>query len=148
MVFHPEEVARLASIPEEAAQLLLDPPSNMTDDERRSRFQALMWWKEQRSWIWEIHKNCDQLLHQRLASFTAAQAMTLASFTVLTVARFQADPCKIDPFRIRLLDISRIGVATFGLFLAFAGWLVTYPMLKRLRFLSVRPGGLRVARIG
>ena len=42
------------------------------------------------AWVWEIHKNCDGLLHQRLQSFTAAQAMTLAAFTLLTIARFNA----------------------------------------------------------
>ena len=55
-----------------------------------------------RSWVWEIHKNCDALLHQRLAAFTAAQSMALVSFTALTVARFTADPCKISILRILL----------------------------------------------
>jgi hypothetical protein len=92
--------------------------------------------KEQRNWIWEIHKNCDQLMHQRLASFMAAQAMTLALFTLLTVARFNADPTKFAPPRIVLLDISRLGVTVFGVFLAVGGYLVTYPMRKRLQYLN------------
>jgi len=86
-------------------------------------------------WMWEIHKNCDQLLHQRLAAFTAAQAMTLASFTVLTVARFQAQE-SMPPLRVHLLDTSRILVALFGLLIAIFGWLVTYPMLARLQSLN------------
>jgi hypothetical protein len=78
MAFRPEELAELASIPVEAAQLVLDPPPGITEQQRRSRFQELVpITNEQRGWVWEIHKNCDQLLHQRLASFTAAQAMTL-----------------------------------------------------------------------
>jgi hypothetical protein len=62
--------------------------------------------------------------------------MTLAAFTLLTVARFNADPQKIDATRILLLDISRFLVIAFGIFLAVAGLLVTYPMLKRLKYLN------------
>jgi hypothetical protein len=137
MAFRPEELAELVSIPVEAARLILDPPPDITEQQRRSRVQELLSiTKEQRGWIWEIHKNCDQLLHQRLASFTAAQAMTLASFTLLTVARFNADPQKIAIERLWLLDISRVCVIMFGVFLAIAGIFVTYQMLKRLRFLN------------
>jgi hypothetical protein len=91
--------------------------------------------KDERKWVWEVHKNCDQLLHQRLASFTAAQAMTLASFSVLTVARFNA-AAGMPEGRLELLDKARVGIAFFGLFLAFVGWLVTYPMFKRLNYLN------------
>src|SRR5579859_4182627 len=88
-------------------------------------------------WAWEIHKDCDQLLHQRLAAFTAAQAMTLTSFTVLTVARFGVKAAdNIPPIRIVLLDVSRVFIALFGLLVAVFGWLVTYPMLKRLEALK------------
>ena len=76
MTICPEELAELITVPVEAAQLILDLPPNMSEQELRSRLQDLVLPKEQRSWIWEIHKNCDQLIHQRLASFTAAQAMT------------------------------------------------------------------------
>jgi hypothetical protein len=34
--------------------------------------------KTTEEWAWEFHKNCDAPLHARLASFTSAQAMTLA----------------------------------------------------------------------
>jgi hypothetical protein len=137
MATSPRELAELASIPVEAAELILNPPPDIDEKERRRRLEALVLFaKEQRNWVWEIHKNCDQLLHQRLASFTAAQAMTLASFTLLTVARFNADPGKIAPSRILLLDISRVGVTLFGVFLAVTGYLVTYPMVKRLKYLN------------
>ena len=69
---------------------------------------------------------------------TPGQAfMTLSSFTLLTVARFSASDT--IPFkRLRLLDISRGCVIAFGIFLVIAGFLVTYPMLKRLRFLKTK----------
>jgi len=89
-----------------------------------------------RNWIWEIHKNCDALLHQRLAAFTTAQSMALASFTLLTVARFNADPCKISGWRIMLLDFSRFWIVLFGLFLSYATYMVTAPMLMRLDYLN------------
>ena len=104
----------------EGAQMTIRPEETLTD--------------EQRKWIWEIHKNCDQLLHQRLASFTAAQAMTLASFSVLTVARFNA--VGMPEGRLNLLDDARAWVVGFGIFLAFVGWFVTYPMFKRLMYLN------------
>ena len=87
------------------------------------------------AWVWEIHKNCDSLLHQRLQSFTATQAMTLAAFTLLTIARFNAT--NMPDFRLTLLDYSRILVACFGLLTAVYGWLVTYPMFKRLQYLNL-----------
>jgi hypothetical protein len=89
--------------------------------------------KTEIEWIWEFHKNCDQLLHQRLASFTLAQSMTLAAFTLLTVARFQG---QVDPCRIPYVEAARYLVAIFGLLMAVFGWLVTYPMLKRLEHLN------------
>lgn len=90
---------------------------------------------DQLKWVWEVHKNCDQLIHQRLASFTAAQAMTLASFSVLTVARFNAGPT-MPSGRLLLLDWARVWVVLFGIFLAAVSWLVTYPMFKRLKYLN------------
>lgn len=90
---------------------------------------------EEYKWAWEIHKNCDQLLHQRLASFTAAQAMTLAAFTLLTVARFNA-AANIPVTRLVLLDCSRLFIVAFGLILALFAWFVTLPMLRRLLFLN------------
>ena len=85
-------------------------------------------------WVWEIHKNCDQLLHQRLAAFTAAQAMTLAAFTLLTIARFKIDEDMVQ--RIPFLESSRFLVALFGLLVAVCGWLVTYPMYYRIQHLN------------
>ena len=73
MAIRPEELAELINVPVEAAQLILDTQPDMSEQEFRNRLQDLMLPIEQRSWIWEIHKNCDQLIHQRLASFTAAQ---------------------------------------------------------------------------
>jgi hypothetical protein len=71
--------------------------------------------KTEVEWAWEIHKNCDQLLHQRLASFTAAQAMTLAAFMVLTVARFQPN---IPADRIIFVEAGRYVINLFGLILS------------------------------
>jgi hypothetical protein len=126
MAIRPEQLAELVAIPVEAAQLILVPPPNMSEQQLHSRLQELVpltknqLTKDQRSWIWEIHKNCDQLIHQRLASFTAAQAMTLASFSVLTVARFNA-ATNIAQGRLCLLDIARgdrpeiWGIMTIGI---------------------------------
>jgi hypothetical protein len=63
--------------------------------------------------------------------------MTLASFSVLTVARFNATTA-VAPERLWLLDIGRVCVIVFGIFLAAVGWLVTYPMYKRLKYLNER----------
>lgn len=140
MTIRPEELAELLAIPVEAAQLILVPPPDMNEQQLHTRLQELVprtksqLWKDERSWIWEIHKNCDQLIHQRLASFTAAQAMTLASFSVLTVARFNATGMPSE--RLWLLDYARVWVIAFGIFLAAVGWLVTYPMFKRLKYLN------------
>jgi hypothetical protein len=84
-------------------------------------------------WAWEFHKNCDQLLHQRLTAFTATQAMTLAAFTVLTIARFQTG---VSPDRLVYVDLGRYLIAIFGLAMAACGWLVTYPMYRRLQYLN------------
>ena len=81
----------------------------------------------------EIHKNCDSMLHQRLASFTAAQSFSLAAFMLLTVARFQA---ALAPDRIVFLDAIRYAIIAFGIVLSVFGWMVTYPMLMRLRYLD------------
>jgi hypothetical protein len=89
--------------------------------------------KTEIEWAWEFHKNCDQLLHQRLASFTLAQSMTLAAFTLLTVARFQG---ALDPNRVHYVEAGRYLIALFGLLMAVFGWLVTYPMLERLDYLN------------
>jgi hypothetical protein len=130
-------LAVILSIPTEAARLIVEPSVEISEERLRGRLRELVpFAKVQRQWVWEIHKNCDQLLHQRLASFTAAQAMTLAAFTLLTVARFNADPKNISMERIWLLEGSRVLVILFGAFLAFAGFLVTYPMFKRLRYLN------------
>ena len=137
MSISPQGLARLLSIPEEAANLILNTPPDIDEQRLCGRLEELVSrHKEERDFIWEIHKNCDQLLHRRLASFTAAQAMTLASFGVLTMARFQADPCKIGVPRIRLLEVSRFGVILLGISLAAAAFLVTYPMVKRLKFIN------------
>jgi hypothetical protein len=89
--------------------------------------------KTEIEWVWEFHKNCDQLLHQRLASFTLAQSMMLAAFTLLTVARFGSG---LDPCRAGYVEAGRYLIALFGLLMAGFGWLVTYPMLKRLDYLN------------
>src|SRR2546423_13368887 len=124
MTINPKELAGILSIRPESAKLILDRLSDLSEQEFSDRLQEVGPLAiEQRNWIWEIHKQCDQLLHQRLASFTAAQAMTLAAFTLLTVARFNADPQKIDLTRINLLDRSRFIVIGFGVFLAVAGFL-------------------------
>jgi hypothetical protein len=148
MPIRPDKLAELTSIPVEAAQFILSPPADMSEQQLHSRLHELVpLTTYRRSWIWEIHKNCDQLLHQRLASFTAAQAMTLASFSVLTVARFGANVAKaatattaaiagVPPERLLLLDIARLGVIFFGMFLAVVGGFVTYPMFKRLKYLN------------
>ncbi|HME21106.1 MAG TPA: hypothetical protein VKI44_07055 [Acetobacteraceae bacterium] len=148
MPISPEKLAELTSIPVEAAKFILSPPPHMSEQQLHSRLQELVpLTMNRRSWIWEIHKNCDQLLHQRLASFTAAQAMTLAAFSVLTVARFNATVATpattttaaiggIPPERLWLLDIARVSVILFGMFLAAVGGLVTYPMFKRLKYLN------------
>lgn len=136
MKLRPEKLVELVPIPLKAAQLILEPPAEMSEEQVLSRLQEeLVLTKDQRQWIWEIHKNCDQLIHQRLASFTAAQAMTLASFGVLTVARFNAGE-GIPPLRLELLDEARVWVIGFGLFLAFVSWFVIYPMFKRLKYLN------------
>lgn len=88
--------------------------------------------KSEVEWAWEFHKNCDQLLHQRLASFTAAQAMTLAAFMVLTNARFQPG---LDE-RVVFIEFGRYLIDFFGLALSGFTWMVTYPMVKRLDYLN------------
>ena len=136
MPIRPEKLAELTSIPVEAAQFILSPPADMSEQQLHSRLHELVpLTTNRRSWIWEIHKNCDQLIHQRLAAFTAAQAMTLASFSVLTIARFNAAPTMASG-RLSLLDWARVWVVLFGIFLAAVGWLVTYPMFKRLNYLN------------
>jgi hypothetical protein len=92
--------------------------------------------KTEYEWAWELHKNCDNLLHQRLASFTAAQAMTLAAFTLLTVARFNASD-KIPQGRLDLLETAGMLVLFLGLITAIMGYLVTRPMFKRLEILNI-----------
>jgi hypothetical protein len=92
--------------------------------------------KTELEWAWEIHKNCDHLLHQRLAAFTAAQAMTLAAFTLLTVARFNVDPDKIPIARINLLEAARVLVLLLGLATALLGMFVAKPMFRRLEYLN------------
>ena len=136
MPIRPEKLAELTSIPVEAAQFILSPPADMSEQQLHSRLHELVpLTTNRRSWIWEIHKNCDQLIHQRLAAFTAAQAMTFASFSVLTIARFNAAPTMASG-RLSLLDWARVWVVLFGIFLAAVGWLVTYPMFKRLNYLN------------
>lgn len=57
MAIRPEELAELVSIPVEAAQLILDPPPDVSEQQLRSRLQKLVpFTNEQRSWIWEVHK--------------------------------------------------------------------------------------------
>jgi hypothetical protein len=138
MTISPEDLAKLVAIPEEAAKLILEPQPNMDEQQIHGKLLNLLQTRlmaDERKWIWEIHKNCDQLIHQRLASFTAAQAMTLASFSVLTVARFNAATGMAEG-RLELLDKARVWVIGFGIFLAAVGWLVTYPMFKRLQYLN------------
>lgn len=93
--------------------------------------------KSDYEWAWEFHKNCDSLLHQRLASFTAAQAMTLAAFTLLTVARFNASGMmEMSAMRINLLEWARALLLILGLLTAIMGLAVTAPMLARLEFIN------------
>ncbi len=89
--------------------------------------------KTEVEWAWEFHKNCDQLLHQRLAFFTAAQAMTLAAFMVLTNARFQLG---VTPDRIWFIEAGRYTLNIFGFMLSVFTWIVTYPMVIRLDYLN------------
>ncbi len=89
--------------------------------------------KTEVEWAWEIHKNCDQLLHQRLAFFTAAQAMTLAAFMVLTNARFQLG---IPPDRVHWIEAARYTLNLFGVTLSIFTWMVTKPMVMRLDYLN------------
>ena len=60
--------------------------------------------------------------------------MTLAAFTLLTIARFQAT-APMGP-RLQLLEYGRLSVAAFGFIMAIFGWLVTYPMFERLSDLN------------
>jgi hypothetical protein len=139
MPITPQKLAKILLITRGAARLLLDGRPGLDETELREALKkAEPLADAQRAWVWEIHKQCDQLLHQRLASFTAAQAMTLAAFTLLTVARFNADPVRIAQERIHLLDISRLIVIVFGGFLAVASSLVTYSMFRRLNYLNRR----------
>ncbi len=89
--------------------------------------------KTEVEWAWEFHKNCDQLLHQRLASFTAAQSMTLAAFMVLTNARFQPN---IPADRLIFIELGRYTIDLFGLLMSIFTWIVTSPMVMRLDYLN------------
>jgi hypothetical protein len=84
-------------------------------------------------WAWEIHKNCDQLLHQRLAAFITAQAMTVAGFMTLTIARFQPG---LSVERALWIDGGRYALIIFGFVLALAAMAVSWPMYRRLQFLN------------
>jgi hypothetical protein len=86
-------------------------------------------------WAWEFHKNCDQLLHQRLTAFTNTQAMTLAAFTLLTIARFNT---AVPAERIGYFEAGRVLIAVLGLIMALLGGLVTYPMYRRLQYLNTQ----------
>ena len=81
----------------------------------------------------DIHKNCDQMLHQRLTAFTALQAFAIAAYTTLTIARFQA---AVPSERIVWFEFSRVSLIAFGIVTAIFGWMVTFPMLVRLRYLN------------
>lgn len=91
--------------------------------------------EEQWRRAFEIHKNCDQLLHQRLTAFTGLQAFAITAYAALTVARFQQ---AVSPERIIWFEVSRVGLISFGIITAIFGWMVTFPMLVRLRYLNDR----------
>lgn len=89
--------------------------------------------KEAIRWAFEIHKNCDSMLHQRLSAFTAIQSFTIAAYTLLTNARFQPS---FPTERIFYLEFGRYAIGAFGISIAVFGWMVTYPMLVRLQYLD------------
>lgn len=63
--------------------------------------------------------------------------MTLAAYTLLSIARFGAIvSVELPKQRLWFLDASRVLLVAFGLFLTMAGYLVTYAMFKRLKFLN------------
>lgn len=102
-----------------AGSVSLPPRAASTDEE----------WKR----AFEIHRNCDHLMHQRLTAFTALQAFTITAYATLTVARFQLG---VPVERIVWFEVSRIGLISFGIVSAVFGWMVTFPMLVRLRYLN------------
>ena len=56
MGIRPQELVELLSIPLEAAQLIVEPSPDLSEQQLRRRLhQVVSITKEQRSWVWEIH---------------------------------------------------------------------------------------------
>jgi hypothetical protein len=99
------------------------------EQEKEERAKIKIEWRD----IWEIHKQCDALLHSRLTAFTALQAFSIAAYIALTVARFSSS---LPPERADYVEYGRFGLILFGMLTALFGWMVTFPMLVRIRFLN------------
>ena len=80
--------------------------------------------KNQHEWAWELHKQCDLLLHSRLSAYFVGQSFLVTSF-VLAVA----NKCSFHPLVPPLISIVGFLTATMWLF-------VNAAMYRRLEALN------------
>ncbi|WP_139226233.1 hypothetical protein [Falsiroseomonas stagni] len=80
--------------------------------------------KDEHEWAWEFHKQCDALLHSRLAAYFTGQSFLLTSFTLIII-----NPAHGPKILLYL-------VAILGLFTGIIWLFVNVAMFARLEALN------------